>query len=250
MKMQADGQNDLRQVFSALVDSEFMGGVVDGVNWTIFDARKAAQGEMRRAFDRPTAYALNSLYVVPATTSRLVAELDVKDDAAYFMRPQTEGGARKPMKMIEQTLRAAGVLPAGWFVVPGQGAALDGYGNMLRGQSTQILSQLRVQLVGGFDRAMSRQARAQINAQRRAGGRFFVRRVGDGRGPGVYQREFTGRNVTPVLMFVKRARYQQRLPLGEIVQRTVDQRLQPNVFRGLARTLQRLSRPGTQRGLF
>ncbi|WP_162177942.1 hypothetical protein [Sphaerotilus natans] len=248
--MTAEGADALRGVFSGLVDSEFFGGIADALTQTGRDAEKAVIAEMRTQFDRPTPFALGSLFLVPATAQKLVAELDVKDRAAYFMRPQTQGGSRKAAKAIEDTLQKAGLLPAGWYCVPGAGATLDRYGNMSPSQITQILSQLKVQRVGGFDRAMSTNARSQINAQRRAGGRFFLRRVGEGKAPGVYQREFMGRTVTPVLVFVRSVRYAQRINLEQITQRTVDQRLTSNVMRSLAKVVQRLNRPGAQRSLF
>ena len=45
-------------------------------------------------------------------------------------------------KASERNLRARGILPAGMFVVPAEGARLDQYGNMSRGQMIQILSGL------------------------------------------------------------------------------------------------------------
>jgi len=248
--MTAEGADALRGVFSGLVDSEFFGGIADALTQTGRDAEKAVIAEMRTQFDRPTPFALGSLFLVPATAQKLVVEMDVKDKAEYFMRPQTQGGSRKSGKRLEGTLRAAGLLPQWWSCVPAQGASLDRYGNMSPGQVIQILSQLRLQLLGGFDRAMSTNARSQINAQRRAGGRFFVRRIGEGKAPGIYQRKFMGRNVTPVVLFVKTTSYTKRINLEQIARRTLDQRLNANVMRSLAKVVHRLNRPGAQRSLF
>ena len=250
MKMTAEGADALRALFPSLADSEFFSGVAEALTQTGRDAEKAVIAEMRTQFDRPTPFALGSLFLVPARAEKLQVELDVKDRAAYFMRPQTQGGTRKAAKAVEDTLQKAGLLPGGWYCVPGAGATLDRYGNMSPSQITQILSQLKVQRVAGFDRAMSTKARSQINAQRRAGGRFFLRRVGEGKAPGVYQREFMGRNVTPVLMFVRSVRYAKLINLEQIAQRTVDQRMSANAMRALAKVVQRLNRPGAQRALF
>ena len=59
-----------------------------------------------------------------------------------------------------------------------------------------------------------------------------------------------GRNVTPVLMFVRSVRYAQLINLEQITQRTVDQRMGSNAMRALAKVVQRLNRPGAQRSLF
>lgn len=250
MKMTVEGADALRDLFPSLADSEFFAGIAEAMTQTARDAEKAVIAEMRTQFDRPTPFALRSLFLIPAKPEKLIVELDVKDRAAYFMRPQIDGGMRKPEKSIEKTLHKAGMLPFGWYCVPGEAAMLDNYGNMQLGQITQILSQLRIQIVGGFDRAMSRKARSQINAQQRAGGRFFIIKVGKGKNPGIYQREFLGRNAYPIIKFVTSARYYKKIDINKITRRTVDQRMGSNAMRALAKVVQRLNRPGAQRSLF
>ncbi|MDF5999583.1 hypothetical protein P4050_14390 [Pseudomonas aeruginosa] len=62
-------------------------------------------------------------------------------------------------KASERNLRARGILPAGMFVVPAEGARLDQYGNMSRGQMIQILSGLgALEYRAGFVKETSTQS--------------------------------------------------------------------------------------------
>ena len=208
--------------------------------------RNEVRQEMRRVFDRPSPYTLNSLFIKPATAAAPTAEVWVKDDragsgtpAVKYLLPQVQGGQRGN-KRLEAALRAIGALPSGWYVVPGQGARLDQYGNWSRGQIIQVLSQLRITLTAGYTRNMSFTPRKAINAQRRAGGQFFVRPVGKGKAPGVYQREFSGRNITPVAMFVSRVNYQTRLPFDDIARRVAEREIGPQFARAIAESAARM----------
>ena len=211
------------------------------------DVQAEVKREMRLVFDRPTPYTMNSLFVRPATAQRLQAEVFFKDDragsgtpATKYLLPQVEGGQRRT-KRLEVALRAAGRLPEGWFIVPGAGARLDAYGNFSRGQIIQVLSQLRIQLLAGTERNMSFDARKAINAQRRAGGRFFVIKPGSKVAPGVYQREFNGRNITPVFIFVRKAAYRTRLDFYGVARRVTAERLPVHLSRAIQASAQRLA---------
>jgi hypothetical protein len=105
-------------------------------------------------------------------------------------------------------------------------------------------------MVGGFDRAMSQDARKQINAQRRAGGRFFVMPPGKRAAPGVYQREFSGRTITPVVMFVRSVQYRQRFDFDGVALRTVDRVGDEHITRAVMQQVDRARRPGTQGDLW
>lgn len=184
---------------------------------------------MKESFDRPTPYTLKSLFLKPATKKTLAAHVWVKDDragsgtpATKYVLPNIVGGKRN-VKRFEVALQRAGHLPAGWITVAGQGARLDQYGNVSSGQIIQILSQLRLRLTEGYSRDMAR-GRKGIAAQRRAGGRFFVIPPGGSTQPGVYQREFMGRNITPVMIFAQQSQthYRQSLPFETVANRTVN----------------------------
>lgn len=215
---------------------------------TAGEIRDEVKAEMTRVFDRPTPYTMNSLFVRPATAQRLYADAYFKDETAgsgtpatKYLLPQVEGGSRR-QKRFEVALRMAGHLPEGMVTVPAAGARLDAYGNVSRGQLIQILSQLRITLTAGSTRNLPFDARKQISAQRKAGGRFFVIKPGTrGAAPGVYQREFVGRNITPVILFVRSAAYRQRLDFYGIARRVASERLPANVRRAIEESAARLA---------
>ena len=153
----------LRSTFPAIADqiAEMgrRGPVVAAIalTRTAKDVQAAIKEEMRSVFDRPTNYALNGTFLKTATRDRLEARVWVKDNpfgngtpADRFLGPQIFGGARGH-KGMERLLQANGMMPQGWFAVPGDGADLDASGNVRRGQIRQMLSQLKVQRGAGHE---------------------------------------------------------------------------------------------------
>lgn len=254
MKVTIEGLEGLG-VLSGLSERRMVSALATAMTRTAVDVKQAEQDEMRRVFDRPREWVVNAVKVTPATVQTMQAAVGFRDDGTgganptNVLRAQVDGGQRRP-KRLEASLRAAGHLPAGWYCVPGAGAQLDATGDMVRGQVIQILSQLRIQTVGGFDRAMSRDARKQINAQRKAGGRFFVMPQGKRAAPGVYQREFGGRNITPVVVFVRSAQYARRFEFDGVAVRTVERVADGHVARAIGEQVERSMRPGTQGALW
>lgn len=230
-------------------DRRFAAGLATALTRTAQQVRQEVRDELPRVFDAPTPYTLNSLFVKGATADKLDARVWFKDDratgrqgtpATYYLLPHVESGERR-LKGFEVALRTFGTLPDGWYTAPGEGATLDVYGNVSRGQLIQILSQLRITLRSGSDRNMGFGA-SGLAAQRRAGGRFFVIPVGNKGGvqPGVYQREFLGRQITPVIVFVRAPRYSKRFDFDGVARRAVDRSLRPNIDRAMQEQLQRL----------
>ena len=187
-------------------------------------AKTVLPGEMQRVFDRPNRYTLNSLRAKVANKDNLTASVWVKSDATNngtrpedYLLPNVEGGPRNE-KRFERAMRYAGLLPAGWRAMPGQGAPLDEFGNLRRGEMQRILTATR----SAFDpyQRKSNSARSRKNAKKAPyfavtpfvgvfqGGEYKVKpsRMQSG----VYRRE--GRGIKPVLIFTKtQPRYRQRL---------------------------------------
>lgn len=233
---------------------------------TAVKLRDAEKQHLETVFDRPTPYTVRQLKYVAATANKLAAAVgfgveavqdangnviryrDMGPDstaAGQYLAPQMTGGSRRA-KRLEVALRATGALPSGWLVVPGAGAALDAHGNVSRGQIIQVLSQLRIQLLAGSDRNMSTRDRSSaIAAQRRAGGRFFVVPPGSRIKPGIYQREFMGKNITPVFVFVRSAMYQARYDFYGHINDGANRLLPEEMSKAIGEQLQRLqSRAG------
>lgn len=101
--------------------------------------------EMHRVLDRPTPFTLNSLYIRPATKTKQEAEVFFKDfapkgtPAAKYLMPQVVGGPRSN-KRLEGALRRRGFLHDNEFLIPGEAAPLNAYGNISAGFATKILS--------------------------------------------------------------------------------------------------------------
>lgn len=254
MKVTIEGLEGLG-VLSGLSEQRMQAAVINAMHAIAYDVRDEVKREMQSAFDRPTPYVLNAIRVRRFAVGRPYVEVGYKDDGRggasvnNVLLPHVDGGARA-VKRLEYSLRAYGFMPAGWYAVPGQGARIDGFGNMDRGQVVQILSQLRINLIDKLDREMPRNARGQIKNQRKAGGRFFVIPPGQRIAPGVYQREFMGRNITPVVMFVRSIQYSRRFDFDGIATRTVDRVMDGHVTKAIAQQVERSMRPGTQGALW
>lgn len=212
------------------------------INKTADQARAEVQTEMQRVFDRPTPWVINSLRVKYASKASLTASLGYKDknsaeSSRSMVEPHVEGGSRN-FKGMEVRLNRAGLLPSGWNAVPGAAASLDPYGNMSRGQISQILNVLGTYTEAGYNKANSKTVDrlAKGNAKKGTYGFvYWVNKVGaSGPGkhlaPGVYQRVSTGygSSLKPILMFVKRAVYRPRLDFYGIGQRVIDRDLPGN----------------------
>lgn len=214
---------------------------------------KAEKEEMRRKFDRPTPYTLNSLEINPKRPdkSKPSAQVWLKyfagkgTPAEKYLLPEIDGGSRN-LKRFEKALIAARVMPAGCFAVPGKSAKKDAYGNMSRGQIVQILSYFRAFPEMGYlanmsDRRRESLARGTQGRRGRASQRGFVyvaiRERQGHRAPGIYQRMAGKKNWKCVLKFVQPPSYRQKLDYYGVAQRVVDDNLSREFGRALAQAL-------------
>lgn len=229
-----------------------------GVTHTAQQVRDAWVDEMRAKLDRPTPYTLRSVFLSAATAQRPEAVVWLKDDragsgtpATKYLMPQIVGGARE-QKRFERSLQAAGAMPTGWRAVPAAGAVLDGYGNISRGQINQILSQVGTELTAGYNRTVPKgkdadSRKKQIAAYRRAGAQYFALPRGRGRlKPGIYAREFYGKNITPVVIFVPAVGYMPRLDFMGVGERVASANLGANINKAIEESYQKMMTAGNQ----
>lgn len=228
---------------------------------------KAAQGkEMRKVFDRPTAYTQNSLFIKRATKKELQAEVWFKGDGPddvkerHYISPNIFGGNR-PLKRFEQRLVRVGIMQPSERAVPGAGAVLDSYGNMSRGQIIKILSQLQTAAVlGDFSNATN----SKRSKAKRAKEAYFVSRgPGSWTGRGAWKngnksqhlprgvwvrRSFgaLGTAVKPVLLFVNGANYRPQYKFFELGSRVIAEQFPPHFNAAFEEALKtaRFSEPG------
>ena len=218
---------------------------------TAQDVKADLRREMQRTFDRPTPYTLNSLFLSPATKARLEARVFFKDDFGtrpHYLLPQIEGGER-PLKRFEQLLLQRGVLYRGERAVPGQGAKLDSYGNMSRGQIVQIISQLGAFNLAGASQNATNSKRSRA---KRAKVRYFYARKGESRvgagswkhgdktqhlASGIYAKT-AGGDITPVLIFVGGAKYTPRFKFYPVAGATIARVFPAHFERELIKAIQ------------
>lgn len=206
------------------------------LNKTAEKARLKVRSEMPSVFDRPTPWVLNSLRVKRATKTNLTAELAYKDknsveSSRSMVEPHVFGG-RRHFKAMEARLMNMGYMPKGYNAVPGGAAKLDAYGNMSRGQISQLLNVLGTYTEAGYNKANAKTVErlAKGNVKKNVYGFVYwvnpVNRTARGRHlqPGVYQRVTTGfgSSLKPVLIFVKQAAYKKRLPFFDMAQAVAD----------------------------
>lgn len=168
--------------------------------------------------------------------------IGVSVPAESYLRAEIRAGQRRAKRM-EVLLQRKGILPQGWVTTPGQGARLDSYGNMSRGQIVQILSW--VQAFGADSRransteASRKRAKVNVGGMRRAMQYIVVPapRKGTGLAPGVWQRvDFggLGSGLRCVLAFVRTARYRPRFDFEGIARASVQRTFPASMARRAA----------------
>jgi hypothetical protein len=221
-------QSDLPALVSKiknLREDQLPFAIASAVTKTAQAAKYALVVAMPFTFDRPTPYTLGSLYLSPATKSLPIAKIWIKDDAgkgtpaAKYLLPEIAGGQRN-LKRFERRLQLMGLLPAGMYAVPGEGATLDAYGNISASTIEQILSALgAAEIYSGYK--ANRTAASRARKGRRIA-EYFVGKPG-GAPLGVYRRYgfAHGSAVKPILIFVRSPVYRPRYDFQEIAEKVV-----------------------------
>ena len=202
---------------------------------TAYSVRDELKSSMASVFDRPTRYTLNSLKVTPANRQTLQANVWFRTPqqfvSQHYIEPQVYGGSRIH-KRFERRLHDVGILPPGWYAVPGPSARLNRYGNMSQGQIVQILSALRAFTESGYTANRSRTA-----GTRRRSNIDYVAITPGGQGqsryvqPGIWIRN--GPHFNKVLSFVRSVSYRKRFRFFEIGREVADRELPRQFSRAL-----------------
>ncbi|MBL3601085.1 MAG: hypothetical protein JMN25_14670 [gamma proteobacterium endosymbiont of Lamellibrachia anaximandri] len=164
------------------------------MNKTVFKVREDVQQEMKRVFDNPTRYTLNSIRYKKSTKANLSADVHIADEAfkgippIKWLSPNIFGGVR-PLKRSEMHLRRSGLLPTNSYIVPGKGLRRNKFGNVSKGQINKILSNVRAQ------------NDPYQNTPHGRGTSYFSGTIKGTQG--IWERR--GRKVRPALIYTKRA---------------------------------------------
>lgn len=170
----------------ASLDKQAIRAAEQAIDKTADFIKLALIKEMRRVFDNPVPYTINSLKVTKTRNHNMRAsvwfkEPDRMDD--HYLVPQVEGTLRKT-KGFERALYNTRFIPS-------DSLNLDRYGNIGRGLITQILSALgRAQLTPGYQANRTKKSAARNKKDRD----FVFLTAGSRRGklpPGIYRRVIT-----------------------------------------------------------
>lgn len=197
--------------------------------------REAQQKEIRSTFDRPTNFTVNSVFYAGAqrNANPIEAKVWLKDyamksrGAGRYLQPQIFGGQRT-LKGFEELLKARGVLPPGYYVVPSKRIKRDAYGNISKGVLNQILSYAGAQ--------RDRYQNTKIGQKRQQKQRFILLDERDGKPGGIWQVTEDNR-MFPMMIFVKAPRYTQRFDFFGVAEKTARKHLRPVFDKWLAEAL-------------
>jgi hypothetical protein len=175
-------------------DQKHLSRVIEqALDATAFDVREGLQDEMKRVFNNPTRFTLNSLKVNKTENHNMEANVWLKKPERmtdHYLLPQIIGGVRKT-KGFERALGDTRLFPA-------KGLKLNKHGNMTRGMREQILSAL-----GYAERHQGYQAnrtKKSAKRNRKRQRRYVYLFKSSGKIPGIYQRVGKGeRNLKAVL---------------------------------------------------
>lgn len=252
LSLQIRGQQAVEAQLRKLSGREAAQAQADALNDTGYQARRVLIKELRSEFDRPTPFIFNSPKFIPATPDRLsIAVLPTIDarnlpskggkvgvDPQHVLQAQAFGG-RRADKRSEVALRRAGILPAGMqTAIPAEPypGSDDGRGNIRGAFMAQLISYLQASGDQGYRQNMKAKAKAKIEDRTTfshiktrkelktiRGRAYFVSKgpaFGHSLPAGIWAKSGThGVEVKPVLMFVRRGTYEQRIDLDRVVER-------------------------------
>jgi hypothetical protein len=205
---------------------------------TANEVKNAEIEHMKHVFDRPTRWTLGAIKV--KATSKMEVQVGVIDPDGYYKRAanylntQIAGGSRHH-KAMENALQKYGLMPPGWFAIPGEGAKFDSYGNISAGQIRQILSWFdAAERWAGSTQNMGVAGRAKRRkGTRNTVGFEYVDILPGGKGnlkqPGIYQRFFfgSGKSIKPILIFVNKVNYKPIFRFEEIARKIITETFAP-----------------------
>lgn len=187
----------------------------------------AHKREMRRVFDRPVAWTLNSLFLKTATKRDPTIRIGFKEfaskgtPAGKYLRWQIHGGGRVH-KRFEKALIAAGTMLPGQYAVPTKRMVLDEHGNIPNGTIQKILSDLQSSRDPTQNRNTAKRGRGKL----RMHSYFAITQPGH-LAPGIYLSLSKAGQQVLVIAYVKRPNYTKRYDWPGLTKRTIEQGFAP-----------------------
>lgn len=201
--------------FTAIEQQNLPFALMQATNKTAFEVRESWRREAGRVFDRPTPLTQSAALYTKATKQRPYAEIFIRDQAAKgtapakYLLPEVMGGQRRA-KGIERLLESAGLMPTGYYAVPGKGAQLDQYGNIGAGKIRKILGELRTSgssMTASADSGRGGKRRSGKGKRGSGAGHFALQKQHGNLAPGIYERTSYahGRPVRSIFIFTREA---------------------------------------------
>lgn len=269
INIQVTGLKELQSELKNFSERRLNAAVATALTRTAVQVREKVKTSMLSSFDRPTPYTMRQLKYVAANAKNLTAVVgfnvaQIQDERGNTIRYQDLGPGETPAgkylghniaggprrnKRFEKALQYAGVLPSGWYAVPGERAKVDAYGNQSVGEIKQILSWFNAaELVAGSKQNMTAATRAKRikGTKKTAGFQYFFIPVGGKRGgprPGIYRKTSfaLGSRLEPILIFVQSTAYKARFDFYGISQREADRLLPSEVQRAVDESIARMN---------
>lgn len=277
--MEFRGIDKIAKELKDLSDRRIRSAAATALTRTAVALQKRTKEEMKRVFQGgPTPYTERAVRYIPATAKRLGAAvgfnivafqdergnvLEYRDEGegqtpqGKYIQFQMNGGQRR-QKRFEKALQYVGVLPAGWFCVPGEKAKLDRHGNHVPSEIRQILSWFDAgEMTAGSTQNMRDKGREKRRkgTRKKAGFEYFAVQPGGVRTfkrangktgthkmqPGVYRRTFhaLGTSIEPIIIFVRGAAYRARFDFYAMMKREAGPMLEAETARAISQALAR-----------
>ena len=205
----------------------------NALNNVAFKAMRDGRAHVQSKLNKPTPWTVKAWYLRRlATKTNLSASVGWSDylsnkrgeAAEYYLGQHWTGGKRK-QKAYEAHMQRTGLLPAGYFTVPGKAAEemkmIDGRGNFKGGAIVAIMSGL-----GAFDQrgftanASVRQSKKRSANKSASKHVYWAGKPGKNTPHGIWaldEKYGKGRGrLRPIMIFVSRTKYRKRLDLDNI----------------------------------
>ena len=183
--------------------------ISQALNSTAFDARVAINSSTRQYFDKPNRFTQTAFFVKRSNKRELeavvFAEAATGKDRARYLKYGIQGGQRTQKgferKFLSEVVGSRSI-PAGAQLVPTSLVKLNASGNV----------------------ALATIKRIQKGINTKGNGTFFVGTpTGGDRPPGIYRRS-KGQLSPYFIATNQQAKYRERFPIGDIVDKVVDRR--------------------------
>lgn len=229
VSVEVNGLDAVKARLRGLSESKIKVAAAAALNDAAWLTVQEEKKQIERVFDRPTPWIRGGVRYVKAKKDRLEAVVDLDFwgnkqgvTVEQVLKAEVYGGQRRH-KRHEVALQRAGVLPAGWYIVPGEAADMDAYGNMKAGQIVQIITWFRASGEVGYKANMTQATKEKLWKIKKSayGLAYFYVAPGARRPrsqrkqnlhPGVYKRINTafGTAIRPVMIFVQHSNYKPR----------------------------------------